>query len=95
MSTAEELGDWLLDAARRKIAMKIIASLEALLDGDEQHFEEIADSLNQLHPGMLAQAEHRLICELVFCSDDPRDLLTRAEMKLIDRADPPILEGPI
>jgi len=95
LSTAEELGDWLLDAARRRIAMKIIASLEALLDGDEQRFEEIADSLNQLHPGMLAQAEHRLICELVFSSDDPRDLLTRAELKLIDRPDPPILEGPI
>jgi hypothetical protein len=95
LSTAEELGDWLLDAARRRIAMKIVASLEALLDGDYQRFEEIADSLNQLHPGVLALAEHRLVCELVFSSDDPRDLLTRAEMQLIDRPDPPILEGPI
>ena len=86
----DALGVWLLDAAQRRIGLRIIAEAEALLDGDEQRAQEIREGLNRLDVDMLAQAEHSLIGALVFSADDPRELLTRAELNLIDRLDPPI-----
>jgi hypothetical protein len=88
----DNLGDWLLDAGLRRIGLKVISAVEALVvDGDEERSLELWAEL-KANPIVLSQALGNLVLLLVSISDDPAGLLLSAEMALIDRPPPPIPE---
>ena len=85
-----ELLQWLLDAGLRRVGEQIIAECQAMIDGDEDRAEAIRAELGKVDSKALAQASHLLIGALLFSADDPRELLMRAELRVIDRPDPPL-----
>jgi hypothetical protein len=88
----DALGDWLLDAGLRRLGLRIIAAVEALIvDDDPERSEQMWAEL-RVNPIVLSQALGNLVLLLVSSSDDPAGLLLAAEMALIDRPPPPIPE---
>jgi hypothetical protein len=85
----EALGDWLLDAAIRKISLKMIAAVEASINEEDEHYEQIMRDLEDVSSKMRLLAAMTLLVTVVMLSDDPAEVLNKVRPMLIDRPKPP------
>lgn len=89
MDIKDELAAWLIDAGLRRTGLTIVSAMEALIDDDQQRYNEAWDQIDKVNDKHAVTAMWCVIQTLVHCSANPKSLLTSVELSLIDRPAPP------